>query len=127
MLNFVLIFLYLLIHWIADFIAQTDNEAINKSKSIKYLLKHTSKYGLILTLFTYMLWYLGFFGVQFWYIPLIFGIIQFVTHSIIDYFTSRYNSKLWQKGDRHNFFVMIGLDQYIHYVILFGSLCILFY
>ena len=125
--NFIIIFLFLLIHWIADFIFQNDDEAVNKSKSIKYLLKHTGKYGLILTLFTYALWYIDFFGAQYWYTPLVFGIIQFITHTTVDYFTSKINSNLWGRGDRHNFFVMIGFDQYIHYLILFGSLWILFY
>jgi hypothetical protein len=48
-----------------------------------------------------------------------FGFITFIFHTITDYFTSRLNSKLWKKGDVHNFFVSIGFDQVLHYVQLF--------
>ena len=57
----------------------------------------------------------------------LFGLIQFITHTIVDYITSRINKKLWESKQVHNFFVMIGFDQFIHYVILFSSLTLLFY
>ena len=122
-----ILLLYLLFHWYADFVCQTDKQAKNKSTSIKWLLKHTSIYGLIITIFTYILYLNNSFGAQYWYLPLLFGLIQFVTHTLVDYITSRINSSLWKNGQVHNFFVMIGFDQFIHYVILFGSLWILFY
>ena len=122
-----IILLYLLVHWYADFVCQTDKQAKNKSTSINWLLKHTSIYGLIITIFTYILYLNNSFGAQYWYLPLLFGVIQFVTHTLVDYITSRINSSLWKNGQVHNFFVMIGFDQFIHYVILFGSLWILFY
>jgi len=40
--------------------------------------------------------------------------ITFLTHWFTDLFTSRWTSKLWEKKDVHNFFVVIGLDQLIH-------------
>lgn len=122
-----IILLYLLVHWYADFVCQTDKQAKNKSTSIKWLLKHTSIYGLIITIFTYILYLNNSFGAQYLYLPLIFGLIQFVTHTLVDYITSKINSYLWKNGQVHEFFVMIGFDQFIHYVILFGSLWILFY
>ena len=56
-----------------------------------------------------------------WYVlnTLFFVGITFVCHTITDYFTSRLNSKLWAKGDVHNFFVSVGFDQVLHYVQLF--------
>ena len=122
-----IIVLYLFIHWYADFVCQTDKQAKNKSTSIKWLLKHTSIYGLIITIFTYILYLNNFFGAQYWYLPLIFGLIQFVTHTLVDYITSKINSHLWKNGQVHEFFVMIGFDQFIHYVIMFSSLYELFY
>ena len=122
-----IILLYLLVHWYADFVCQTDKQAKNKSTSINWLLKHTSIYGLIITIFTYILYLNNSFGAQYWYLPLLFGVIQFVTHTLVDYITSKINSYLWKNGQVHEFFVMIGFDQFIHYVILFGSLWILFY
>ena len=127
MIPITIILLYLFIHWVADFVYQTDKQAKNKSTSIKWLLKHTITYGLIMTIFTYILYLNNTFGAQHLYFPLIFGLIQFITHTIVDYITSRINKKLWESKQVHNFFVMIGFDQFIHYTILFLSLTLLFY
>lgn len=51
---------------------------------------------------------------MYWFVP-----ITFIFHTITDYFTNRLNSKLWAKGDVHNFFVSVGFDQCLHYVQLF--------
>ena len=123
---FILLF-YLLLHWYADFVVQTDKQAKDKSSNNWQLLAHTSSYSLIITICTYILYWANSFGAQYWYIPLIFGIIQFVTHTIIDYITSRINKKLWEDCYVHEFFVMVGFDQFIHYGILFISLSLLFY
>lgn len=48
-------------------------------------------------------------------------VINFILHWITDYFTSRVNSWLWQNERRHEFFVSIGFDQFIHYVCLFWT------
>ena len=127
MIPVIIILLYLFIHWYADFVCQTDKQAKGKSSSNWQLLAHTSMYGLIITIFTYVIFLAGRFGAQYWYTPLIFGGIQFVTHTIIDWCTSRINKKLWKDGYVHEFFVMIGFDQFIHYIILFSSLILLFY
>ena len=127
MIPVIIILLYLLIHWYADFVCQTDKQAKNKSTSIKWLLKHTSFYCLIITIVTYILYFNNLFGSQYWYLPLIFGLIQFITHTLVDYITSKINSYLWKNNQVHEFFAMIGFDQFIHYTILFGSLWILFY
>jgi hypothetical protein len=118
---------YLLLHWYADFVCQTDKQAKGKSSSNLQLLSHTGTYGLIVTLFTYVLYWANNFGAQYWYTPLLFGIVQFITHTVVDWITSRINKKLWEDGYVHEFFVMIGFDQLIHYVILFSSLALLFY
>lgn len=85
------------IHWIADFIFQTDKMAMNKSTSVKWLTSHVSVYTLPLFLFGYK-----------------FALVNGILHFIVDFCTSRATSYLWKKGDRHNFFVVIGLDQAIH-------------
>jgi len=56
-----------------------------------------------------------------WYViySLLFMGITFICHTATDYFTSRVNAKLWEKGQVHNFFVSIGFDQYLHYIQLF--------
>lgn len=123
-MNLIEIFSILLIHWFADFVLQTDKQAKGKSKNWTDLLSHTFDYSLvwfivgtiysmtsnIYTDFTYL------FD---WWIVWKFSLITFIAHTITDYFTSRLNSKLWTKGDVHNFFVSIGFDQILHYVQLF--------
>lgn len=107
----------LFIHWIADFILQSDELAKNKSTSISSLIEHAFIYTVV------------------WIIPLIsYGIIcqippslllfipiTFVCHTVTDFYTSRVNKMLWEikeqtAGSPHNFFVSIGFDQFLHYV-----------
>ena len=47
-------------------------------------------------------------------ICLSFAVI-FITHWLTDYFTSRLTSKLYKEERYHDFFVMIGFDQVLHY------------
>lgn len=91
------IILIVWVHFIADFLCQTDKMALNKSTSNKWLLAHTSVYSI---------WFL----ILGWK----FALITFLTHTITDYITSRGTSYLWKKEKRHEFFCLIGLDQAIH-------------
>ena len=114
-MNLIEIFSILGIHWFADFVLQTDKQAKGKSKNWSDLLDHTFSYSFIwLIIGTIYAISIN----NFWLGP-IFAIITLVCHTITDYITSRENSKLWEKGDVHNFFVCIGFDQYLHYVQLF--------
>lgn len=115
MISLGVIFSILIIHWYADFVLQTDKQARGKSKNWGDLLEHTFSYSLVWLLISIpygasidSLW----FGL--W-----FTLITFVCHTATDYFTSRLNSKLWEKGQVHNFFVSVGFDQILHYVQLF--------
>lgn len=121
MLNLIEIFSILSIHFIGDFVLQTDKQAKGKSKNWYDLLMHTSNYSII--------WIL--IGVLFFPSNQIlnvfyFGVITFICHTITDYFTSRLNSKLWAEGKIHNFFVSIGFDQVLHYIQLFLTYYFLF-
>lgn len=114
MINLKVVLAIILIHWLADFVFQTDKMARGKSKNWNDLLSHTGTYSFIwfcfvpfyvlLNLDTYVEW-----------TGTLFVLITFIAHTITDYFTSRLNSKLWAKGDVHNFFVSIGFDQVLHY------------
>jgi uncharacterized membrane protein YciS (DUF1049 family) len=118
LISFIIIF----IHWIADFVLQTDWQAQNKSKNNFALLSHTSNYSMVWLLPMCLI-----FGkmkegaTTEWIVwsTLYFSIITLVVHTITDYFTSRLNSKLWSDGKVDYFFVSIGFDQVLHYGQLF--------
>lgn len=110
------------LHWVADFYLQTDEMAINKSKSNSWLAKHVLIYTVTLY-FGMMAWWLFLLNLAaFTFLQLtLWVIINGILHFLQDYLSSRVTAELWQKGDRHNFFVVIGLDQFVHYVCLFGT------
>jgi hypothetical protein len=114
MINLTVVILIIFIHWIADFVLQTDWEATNKSTNIKALLSHTLRYSVWWTVFIII------YGIFFHQLTilnaLLFILITFIAHTITDYFTSRLNKKLWDTKQVHNFFVSIGFDQILHYV-----------
>lgn len=98
----------LFLHWVFDFVFQADKMALNKSKSIKWLVAHGSVYalmGLLVGLPTHL--------------AAAFYVYLFITHCCIDAVTSRLTSYLYARQQRHWFFVMIGFDQVVHYLTIF--------
>ena len=122
MLNFIEIFTIIFIHWLADFVFQTHWQATNKSKNNIALTYHVVTYSLTWLIPIAILLYIGPFnlvgGILF---GIMFSCITFICHWITDYYTSRLNSRLWAKGDVHNFFVSVGFDQVLHYIQLFTT------
>jgi len=116
-MNLIEIFSIILIHWFADFVLQTDEDAKNKSKSNKHLTSHVIMYTVVWSLVS--LWYCTVYNNP--VMGMLFPIITFGCHWITDYFTSRLNSRLWKEGKVHNFFVSVGFDQVLHYVQLFTT------
>ena len=107
----------LAIHWIGDFVLQTDWQAKNKSKNNQALIAHVSGYTIVLLVYG-----LIFLPVEIAY-P--WALTNGVIHFAVDYVTSRVNTYLWNKGKIHEFFVSVGFDQLIHYACLFGSIAYL--
>lgn len=105
------ILIILFIHWLFDFVFQTDKMALNKSKDNFWLTAHVITYLIGLVVMGLLI---GFSGVN----MTLFLLINFVSHWITDYGTSRLNSYLWKKEMRHWFFVSIGFDQFLHYAAL---------
>lgn len=116
MISLTVVIIILFLHFLSDFVFQTDWQAQNKSKLNKALIEHTATYSAV------------------WFIPMVviflthsldldlailkalsFVGITFIFHTTQDYFTSRLNSRLWEQKKVHNFFVSIGLDQFGHY------------
>lgn len=100
-----------LVHFLADFALQTHEQALGKSKEIKWLLYHTGTYSIM--------WLLGAFIFLNWWQSILFAVITFVAHTITDYFTSRLTSKLFERKDFHNGFVVVGFDQVLHFLQLY--------
>lgn len=119
------IFTILIIHWIADFILQTDSQAKGKSKEWKPLLQHTFNYSLCWLIPILFIFPQNWTTLQYVTNSFLFAGLTFIAHTITDYFTSRLNSKLWAEGKTHLFFVSIGFDQILHYLQLFLTYWIL--
>ncbi len=134
--------LLLVAHFIADFIAQSDWMATNKSKRWDALAIHCGVYALLVAIVANWRFFvgegtLGTTPLAQWFL------LTFVTHFVTDAITSRVTSALWFfkredgiwtqaeyalpkhgrtivnpfspiDGYRHWFFVMIGFDQLIH-------------
>jgi len=107
------IMVILFAHWVSDFVAQSDYVALNKSNNKWVLAWHSFAYTILMTLFLLPLYYsneLDFF--------IRAMILLFASHFIIDGISSKLNSWLWENDKRHWFFVSIGFDQMLHYMIL---------
>jgi hypothetical protein len=113
----------LVVHFIGDWLLQTNWQALNKSKNNEALTMHVLVYSLC-----FLPWGLG------------FASFTFLAHWVTDYFTSRCGAKLWfidlytkegvetlgpgemfatvNMAKRKAFWIMIGTDQLIHFVTL---------
>ena len=106
----------LIIHFIADFVLQSDWMAQNKSKSNAALGAHVLVYtGAILFGSLPLVFILGHDGG-----PLLglWVVLNGAAHFATDYITSRINARLWAAKEVHYFFVSVGADQLIHYFTL---------
>jgi hypothetical protein len=116
-------------HTVADFVFQTDKMAINKSKSNSWLLFHTISYTvwllILLCICNFPIYVLSGTSIlpKAFSVMLSFLVANFVAHTATDYVTSRMTSYLWKKERRHEFFVVIGFDQFIHIATLVLTYC----
>ena len=124
-------FIIIIVHFIADFIFQAEEWAINKSKSNLALFKHVRTYSTFWLFASCIM--LGVTrpgeSVGFYIFNSIgFTAITFAAHFITDYFTSRIVSKKFANNQYGspipNFgaFTVIGFDQLLHYTQLFLTL-----
>ena len=137
MVSLLMIAQVLFAHWVSDFVLQTHWMATNKSKNWLALGSHVLTYTvaiafLMLTMSTVLstaaIAYDLPNSVIFEMTPYAFALwvaVNGVLHFVTDAVTSRLTAKLWAKGDMHNFFVVVGFDQMIHYFCLFGTTILL--
>lgn len=104
-------------HWMADFVAQTDQMAKNKSTSMRWLISHVAAYGAFVAVMLIVL--LG-------KLPLIWLLVNVLLHGCVDFVTSRITSRLYRAGETHWFFVVIGFDQFLHTSMLLVTAVYLF-
>lgn len=83
MIDIKIIIAILVIHWIADFLCQTDKMAQGKSKNWSDLLEHTLLYSLIFLIFSLFLFKCDAVSCS------LFWLITFICHTVTDYFTSK--------------------------------------
>ena len=105
----------ILIHFLADFALQTNNQAQGKGVGKNLwnfdLFKHCLTYS-----FVWMIWF--FCNVETYAFVIIGTLFIFITHYITDWITSRLSKPLFEEGDIHNAFVIVGADQVVHYITL---------
>lgn len=101
----VFLFLVLLFgHWIADFVLQSHWMATNKATNNWALAYHVLVYSVVMTCFYFVV-------THNWIMIFLF---TFVTHFATDYVSSRATKYYMNRREIHNFFVVIGLDQFVH-------------
>ena len=96
-----MIYLIIWIHFIADFLFQTRNIAINKSTNNYCLGTHCILYA-----------------IPFVFINIGWAMLNGILHFGVDWVSSRLTSYFWKKADHYKFFGMIGIDQAIHLTLL---------
>jgi len=96
-------------HFFADFILQSNEMSMKKSKSVKWLLLHSGVYGLLFVVY----------GSP-------FALFTMCAHFLVDLISSKIASKLWDMKEVHWFFCVIGLDQAIHLTVLVLTMKYLF-
>lgn len=123
MTNQLALFLSLLgVHWFADFCLQTHWQASNKSKRNDALALHVLSYTAMLAVWVA----LAFGGVADIRTMTFFVIWNGILHFLTDWCTSRLSSAFYVKQDWHNFFVVIGFDQFLHQLTLALTLALCF-
>lgn len=122
MISLVTTLIILFGHWLSDFVWQPDWMGKGKSKDWMILTNHAGRITIGMT-FTglFVGWIAGLPAIAFGYIFL-WALVQGVTHFAIDAVTSRCTGHFYAKGDHHNFFVVIGFDQFLHLAIAFATL-----
>lgn len=107
-MNIGILFAIIWLHFLGDFVLQTDEMAMNKSKSNRWLSLHVFVYLAPMMIL----------GLKFAFVNAIF-------HWLVDWVTSRMTSKLWAQKRQHEFFVVIGLDQAIHLTTLIFTISLI--
>lgn len=101
-------------HFIADFVFQTTNTGIRKSKDFGVLSDHVATYmGVMMALMMVVLD---------WRSAILYGLLNGAMHLPTDFISSKLSSKYYAEGRLYAFWKVIGIDQLAHYAGLFFTL-----
>jgi hypothetical protein len=109
-------------HYIFDFLAQNQWIALNKTRSFRGLSAHVGVYAIGLLLVIMLALPDGFISP---FAALLWVFLNAVLHGITDYITSRFianNTPVSGKINTNAMFNIVGSDQLVHYMTLFGTL-----
>lgn len=99
MIDLKIALLLMAIHFVGDFVLQSDRMAKEKSTDWNQLAKHCWVYMIVLGLLTQTYYY---------------AVFNAGIHFAVDAVTARINKRLWDAKQVHYFFVGVGFDQLIH-------------
>ena len=103
------LFVYVLfLHWVGDFVLQTQYMAENKSKNFEALVLHVFVYTCVLFIGTSVTTQYGINDLC------RFAVINFFIHLSVDATTSRYTKMALEAKNMHRFFAILGFDQFVH-------------
>lgn len=114
------VIIVLALHWFSDFVWQPHWMSLRKSKENWVLAQHSARIfagSLIAALFV-----AAFSNNITWWGISMFAAVNGLSHYWVDFVTSRITSKLWREEKVHNFFVVIGFDQFLHMTIAVSTL-----
>ena len=104
-------------HYVADFICQKDEWAKNKWISAPHLGVHVATY-------TVIMWVWGIAASAFWrlspHTTSTWALANGVLHYGTDFITSFHTHNAFERKNYRRGFLIIGFDQFIHMVCLFG-------
>lgn len=110
-----IVLILLIIHYIADYVFQPHRIGANKWNNFDLLTEHVFTYTIIF-------WFIGTFSAVLLHLSyndtikvLYFCIITFICHLTTDYFTSKWTHRLYEEQKYHNFFLVLGFDQLLHF------------
>jgi len=105
----ILLTFVLLVHFIADFVLQSEYMSMNKWKSLWALSWHVFVYFSTLVVILSLAQFKNV-----WLYCSLNGCIHF----IVDYFSSKVTHYLWEAKEIRKFFIVIGFDQFLHMAFL---------
>lgn len=107
--------LLLFAHWIGDFVFQTTWMATGKSSRLDALIIHVLTYSIVLSGAAVLL-----FGQT--EVAAKFVACNAALHLVTDFCTSKVSAAFHARGNMRGFFVVLGLDQFLHQLALAATL-----